>query len=213
MSDIEPMCIGERIELKTDEEETYYSKVQDILSDNHFVITVPAFQGRDWAAFIGNKGEIRYYRTDAQYRFVAEVKRRYKQRQLRLLEMQIVSPIERIQRRKFFRLQIIRPVKFRVLEAQEEFYEGFTIDVSAGGLSLRTTYPVPLDSIVECLLPGKDDEEINVKGRVIRVESESEPETPYEIAVDYEDMPERIRKQIIQFIYHEQRRLLKRDLR
>lgn len=128
--------------------------------------------------------------------------------------------IERIQRREYYRLQILMEIGYSILksnkssegiknisgELMENMKTAYTIDISGGGLKITTNEKIPRDKkiVVRLNIP----ETIYVVGISLRCE-ENEDNRTFRISVKFTDIDSRTRDKIIRFIFNKMREILK----
>ena len=131
-----------------------FSMIQDISDEGDLVISLPMLEGRPILLNPGERVEIRLFKEEASYLFNGNVKNRYRINDAIFFSIIKTSPIKRIQRREYYRLKVVLPVTFRVLdddiEKESQFIKGYSIDISGGGLKLSTDYYLELNTLVEC---------------------------------------------------------------
>jgi len=212
-----PLTVGERIELTNHEQKLWVSMVQDILPGLSFTITLPTRKGILIRLSPGEKVKIHFCREDAQYSFEAEVVRCYQEGQLHLVELLMVSSVERKQRREFFRLATSLPFSFRIMdpgkeEGPEELHKGLVLDISGGGAKVLSPIPLSPGQRIECRLNLEGEGRIDIRGEVLRQDRLEREELEYEIGLRFVDLDRDTRDRIVQFIFREQQVLLRKRL-
>ncbi len=170
-----------------------------------------------------NKGEILPLRKDlkliiyttgdtAVYKFKSTIIDRIKE-PIPLLVIKHPVKVKRIQRRDFFRLDIIRKVKYcRINQKGEEidtYKETTTSDISGGGVKIILNNTLNLDTLIKMYLDISEIEDIPIKGKVVQL---------YKLAngkaagVEFVDLDTRTRDYIIGWIFDRQRELRKKGL-
>lgn len=123
-------------------------------------------------------------------------------------------------KRQFYRLDTFSPVEISLVPPENrdklECKEGGEyelkpriINISGGGMSLRTTEKFNKDDIVEIILSLMSIT-ICVYGKVLKVDTTIAGN--YHIYIQYLDMPERVRERIISFVFHSEREILRNNL-
>lgn len=113
-----------------------------------------------------------------------------------------VSSIERVQRRRFPRVSAALPVALAAFEPQSRTFmalEGLTIDLSAGGLSLLTTTPLPENATAHLALslPG------GVLDALVRVVDVLEHDGRYQYRLALDQVPEAGLDLLARYVNHE----------
>ncbi|SKA86489.1 c-di-GMP-binding flagellar brake protein YcgR, contains PilZNR and PilZ domains [Caloramator quimbayensis] len=201
---------------------TYKSSIQDIKED-YVLIGMPISGSR--YLLMHPKSIIEYYMMNEKEVFKCRsvVLGRTNEKNLQLAMLSFPDVIERVQRREYFRLPIVMEAKFFPLP-EGRFYmdlkdvpSGYfkklentiTVDISGGGIKIISKQNVKKDNYV--LLSINIPEEINVLCKVIRCDFDNMNKN-YKLALKFERIDERIRDNIIRFIFsklREQSRLFK----
>ena len=162
--------IGDKLELKktfrtmdsNNKEVTYTSQILDITADNVLNIAMPIEKGRLIPLSVDDKYQMFVYSNRGLYQCNILITNRYKEGNVHILTVQILSELEKFQRRQFYRLDCILDVPYRVIseletkiiekalrdkftteekikwnhkleELQKEWYQGTVTDLSGGG--------------------------------------------------------------------------------
>lgn len=120
--------VGDRVEMKryslgenpADKPRLYNSQLIDITSDTKLNISVPLEGGRIVPLEVGGRYELRFITTTGMYICKAEITNRCKQGNIYYLVMLILSELHKDQRRKYFRLDKIRPLAYHLLTEEED---------------------------------------------------------------------------------------------
>lgn len=212
--------IGEKIEVRyyegaiDSEKRSCYSMIQDIISQDELVITIPMVKGNQIILPLGQEVEIVFFRDEGQYIFKAKIEKRFKKENVDLLKLNRISSIKRIQRRNYYRLNITLPISIKLLTDKDkqsqnfkEWLKTYTMDISGGGVRILLDRNIEKGSLLECKLKI-NDEDLLLKGEVVRSQLiQQYPITKYEIGISFVDITEYQRDQIIGFIFEEQRKL------
>jgi len=212
---------GEKIEIEIEEDSCtnqYLSKVEEVIDDNTFVIAKP--MGEDYYTYLSLGQVIRviYSRKDALYYFDAEVIERLKSQENISAKLTIISDKYKLQRRNYYRLEIMVPVTLVFeIKQQENTIKTIkkidTVDISGGGIKILSDNKMDMDTELDLLLSIPDIEYEPVKGRVIRsilVEGEN---PMYESAIEFIDIDPKVRQSIIRYIFSKQRELIKKGFK
>jgi len=121
--------------------------------------------------------------------------------------------IERIQRRRFVRLQINLPVRYCLLneqrghDAEPEVREAACEDISAGGLLLVCPQGLTKGAELDLEVELEPDVPLWLVGRVVRVVEHPGPERPGRYGVEFIGVTAADRDLITRFIFRKQREL------
>lgn len=105
------------------------------------------------------------------------------------------------QRRNFYRLKIVRNVKFD----KEDILKGITKDISAGGMLCVTHGKLEIDEEVFVTL-DVDSEELKLKGKVLESKKVEDSKYRHESRIEFLNVSEKDRLKIVSFIFGIQRK-------
>ncbi|AAM24641.1 c-di-GMP-binding flagellar brake protein YcgR [Caldanaerobacter subterraneus subsp. tengcongensis MB4] len=199
---------GQKIKIGLNEGKTMYSsQVQDVSKDGTLLVDTPVYSGHLVPIRVGSIVQVIYFTKQGLFIFYAKVLNRFSGK-LPLLEIMPISGVERLQRRKYFRLEKVIPFTYRIRGEEEKEYKGVIQDISGGGLRCRVDKKLEIGTIIDCSFTL--DEEIQVSGKVVRYEESMEE--GYEVGVCYVDIEERMREKIIRYIFEEQRKIRQKGI-
>lgn len=207
--------IGEKIEVVLERDLAKplkgYSMVQDITSEEELMATLPTFEGRPILVNPGDRVRVYYFREEGGFCYQGEITKRLKIENASIVGIRQTSRIKRIQRREFYRLEILLPVKYKVLGEKEgpeiPFHMGYCTNISGGGLRLNSDHRLEIDTMVECIITLCDGECIRVKGKVVRSELAQDLEYKYVSGISFQDIADRIQDLLVKYIFKKQREL------
>lgn len=189
------------------------SQVMECLGDDIFIIAMPMLEGR--LVPIQTKKEIRlaYYRDNGVYEFTAKVLGRSGGK-LPSLRIKALSEAVKSQRREYYRLNMVLPVDIVIVpkgEEEPQLVKCLTLDISAGGMRVASGRSIKKDSRLTCEmeLSGKA---FKIKARVIRSTAVYNEEYSYEIGIQFEELDEKVRKEIIGYIFEQQIKMIQKGL-
>lgn len=232
------IAVGDRIELQAVERSpeekkagvstTYISKVQAILSEDRLEITMPMEQLKLVLLPIDAEYNMVVYSGSGVYQCFAQIKDRYKSNNVYLLVVELTSNMRKFQRREYYRFSCAlemgaRPLEDEELSAVEEkrvgpVYDGkdlkksVIVDISGGGLRFLSAQKYEPGSLVLCsyhLLKSGEKKEYSIAGKVLTVKPSENRPGIYEHRVQYHNMDEEVREDIIRFIFEEERKIQK----
>jgi c-di-GMP-binding flagellar brake protein YcgR len=219
MKDSDNIKAGEKILLEVDDNgsaEDYLSKVEEIIDENTFVVTRPIDSGHYTYLTVGQIIRIVYYREDAMIYFDAQVTERIKNQESISAVVSAVSERYKLQRRNYFRLNIMVQVDASAIESngnRRKLGRFDTVDISGGGLKIASSRIIEPDTMLEMIISIPALEDKSIKGKVIRSCLSERYSGVYEVGVEFVDMHQSIRQAIIKFIFTRQRELLKRGVK
>lgn len=135
-----------------------------------------------------------------------------------LIRLKIVSELNKIQRRGYYRLKITKTIKLRKIDKNKNeedinsYYEGILADISGGGMLLFSKYDLDKNDLVEIEIKINENKMIILYGVVRRKQFDIGKSFLYEYGIEFQNMKNADREALIKFIFDEQRKLLKRGM-
>ncbi len=213
-----PLKVGEKLEIirysLSGEEEHLASQLLEISGRDLLDVAMPIKEGRLIPLHAGSMIKVLFFRENGQFHFKARVKERIKKR-IPVLRVEKVSEIHKIQRRGYYRLSTIIPVKITVkapdgIEKNEGF-ETFTLDISGGGLKFVSSDRIENDTEVICVL-NLGDKNYSLNGRVVRASYVYHSDYAYEVSVEFIDIDEHTRGELIKFVLDRQMKMKRKGM-
>ena len=220
----------------SDKKDMYRSQVLDIKENGNFEIAMPTEKGKLILLPLGIRFEFVFYSYNGgMYKSVGQVVERYKKDGFFMLEIQLKRPLEKFQRREYYRYNCTLDFKFYVLDEEQkktasvdevynelmegEFDEficnGITVDLSGGGMKFRSSQELtPGDKIIAIirLTNDKMDKQIQVLSDVIScIEVRMPAKVLYESRLEFDLDDNRIREDIIRYIFEEERKVRQKE--
>lgn len=187
------------------------SKVEDIEFGN-LVLNMP-MQGNQ-LFYIGLNESIRIHfsKGDSFYYFIGKVVGK-KYIPIPVLHVNAVSPPIKNQRREFFRIKVTMKVKISLIETGE-LMDGHIKDLSGSGALITLDRELKKGELINVRIT-LISKVVEVKSMVVRAWKEEHPQRSgmYYAAVQFVDIEEEKRDEIIKFILAEQRKLINKGYR
>ncbi|MCR4651366.1 MAG: flagellar brake protein [Lachnospiraceae bacterium] len=228
---IEP---GQRLELKAlkrvklnndaTPEKTYNSKIYDILSEDRVEILMPIEQTKLILLPVDAEYELYFYTDQGLYECVCRIVDRYKSNNVYILLVELETNLRKYQRREYYRYSCALDMNTRALLEEEvaavennqnyivpglPLQNSVIVDLSGGGLRFVSTYKYDKGSTIICKykLMVKGKEKIyQIPARILDVREVDAKRGTYEHRVQYLNLDNDIREEIIQFIFDEERK-------
>ena len=214
---------------KTDnvERKSYQSQVIDVLSDDRVEISMPMEKSKLILLPVDGEYDLYFYSDSGLYQCYARVVDRYKNNNLYVLVLDMISNLRKHQRREYYRFSCALEMNSRQLQEEEltvtESKENFLIpqlplkssvivDISGGGLRFVANYAYEPQSLILCkynLLIGGENKEYSLVGKVLSVRELDNRKGAFEHRVQYINMDATEREEIIKYIFDEERKTLK----
>lgn len=209
------MKIGTRIHLVVEDETTgkklrYRSKLIDKY-DSYYVIDLPIQENSYKTTFIANGTNVQVQflaANDDLYQFPSKVIRRVS---VNVPALAITKPLEdtiqKIQRRKFFRVEANIPVNIFCHEDTFPSFQAITKDISGGGIAITLPELDILKEIehvmIQFTLPFEMGEKYSIKteGKMVRVDQEKKI-----VAFAFINLAHADEEKIVQYCFEKQRK-------
>lgn len=217
-------------------QKVYYSEVYDVYDDHSVEIYVPYVDGKLTELLTKARYGVIFTTKDGLYRGIGVLSDRYKKENFYIYHFEIVSKLERYQRREFYRLNVLLPLFFISLDDRAEkldsmqnirtiltpdmehfpdfkrvMGQGSTDDISGGGIKFHTEKN--LAGVKYLLIKFKLDsehlnEEIEIIGEIVgSYKNENSVFYTYRIKFHFKDS--RFQEKIVQYIFDKERLLRK----
>jgi len=174
--------VNERIDVIF-KDKVYKSLIIDVSEDYDSIkINLPICEGESLLKDTGDELDINIYSKNGRcYNFNSEIISKGKDGSISYYELSSPYNIRRIQRRNFFRVDIINDTKYKNIthiDDEEEiesmpFNNALMIDLSAGGMRLKSKEPINKGDILLIKIEVKSLQML-LKGEVVRVEADEE---------------------------------------
>lgn len=183
---------------------------------NTMEIYAPIFQGNIYPVTPKMRMDVFFSKGKDTFSFKAEALERLYEGNIALLHIIPVSPIEKVERRSFFRMECQLGVQYRIFklllpddEMQGEFIHTTARNISGGGICLVTKDLLEKGVYVEAYIKLK--QRIRFVGVVIRsLEVRNRGRTEYETGIEFVRIENSDREKIISYIFKTQREQLKK---
>lgn len=205
------------------------SKVVDVINDDRLEILMPMEQTKLVLLPINGEYDIHFFTTKGLYQCLARVVNRYKNGNLYLLEIELISNLQKYQRREYYRYSCMMPLRYRLLTKAEEtsletkkstafdeelpFIESTIVDISGGGLRYVSEEQTEPDQYVYTIYSLENGRSFKHVAKILAVKKlESDPKNPkYEYRCQFVNILNGERESIIRYIFEEERKKRKRD--
>lgn len=211
--------LGDKIEVirKTGfivKQNSLYSKVQDIVSDNEIVITAPIDNGKIIPLEIDREYYLCVYTSRGLYRCEGEVISRHKEDNMHYATLKIKTKMQKYQRRQYYRLDCVLSFQYKNGDEKEAWNSGIILDISGGGLRFTSNNQlINGESLVCHIQLNFDDEQkhLYMNGTIIECNILDFNSNTYETRVSFNDIDNESREAVIRFIFEEERKRRKKQ--
>lgn len=219
-----------RQENGTQSKRVYNSQINDILSEDRLEISMPLEKSKLILLPVDTEYDMTIYTKQGLYQCFVRVVDRYKSDNMYLLVVELTSNLRRNQRREYYRFSCALEMCSRNLEEEEiqaiESKVPYTLvpglplkrsviaDISGGGLRFLSNQKYEPESLLYCsyhLVLNNVRKLYEVVGKVLSAKEVENRPGVYEHRVQYINMEEEKREEIIKFIFQEERKNMKKD--
>ena len=210
-----------RASLKDEEEQeqrVYYSKVSQILDEDKLEILMPIEHSRIVLLPRNIVLNLIIYTANGLYQCEVKAADRYKNGNVYLQSLDVMSGLKRYQRREFYRYSCTIPVFCRSLTEEEiankvwdsnvPYLQGTSYDIGGGGVRFKVEQPFEAKETILCVLHLEIKgtvRDIQTLGKVLSSTKIKNAEG-YEVRVQFDHISNRDRELIIQYIFEDERR-------
>jgi|LSQX01.1.fsa_nt_gb c-di-GMP-binding flagellar brake protein YcgR len=161
---------------------------------------------------------IKAYKTNGIYEFAVIITSASQEKSVCFLELELSSEIKKYQRREFFRLDVDIPLHLKVIHDNEtkkiSEYEAVTVDISGGGMKVKTMDSLPSQVAVESTIYFRKYYEkfkdINIMGRILRCQKGMNDDNEHIVYIQFDKKERKESEKIIRYIFEIQREELRR---
>jgi c-di-GMP-binding flagellar brake protein YcgR len=199
------ITLGDKLEVLIGEKRCA-SMVQGLRRSGSLLLSPPTYRTVKIPLHPGEKIQVILYRELGMYSFIAQVNKRLIEGELEMLDVSVVSPVSKYQRRDFVRFETALTLHITRLSGAGEPLVGKTIDISGGGLRFRSDIYFQKDSSFRVTLFLGQGVEFSAPAAAIRCDEDRAGELRFITCAEFEDLTEAKRKQIIKYIFDSQLR-------
>lgn len=211
-------------------QKVYYSTVYEIQSEDTVEITMPIEQTKLVLLPVGGEYNLVFYGITGLYQCFVRVVDRYKNNNVYILVVELISNLRKYQRREYYRFSCALDMCARNLVEEEikaieksvpyelqsdlPLKRSVIVDISGGGLRFVSSQQYEPGSYIYCsyhLLKDNVLKKYEVVGKVLASRRLDNRPDMYEHRVQYHDLDVATREEIIRFIFEEERKNLKKE--
>jgi len=217
-------------ESKDGEKRIYLSKINDILSEDRLEILMPMEKTKLILLPVDAEYDMAIYSKNGLYQCFVRVIDRYKSDNMYLLVVELTSNLRRNQRREYYRFSCALEMCSRSLETEElesiennmaynlvpglPLKRSVIVDISGGGLRFISEQKYEEGNLIYCsyhLLINGTRKLYEIVSKVLEVKPVENRKGVFEHRVQYVNISEGMREQIIRYIFQEERKNMKKD--
>lgn len=222
-------AIGDRIELihiksaigRKVSDKKYGSQVLDFDGDRTAKIAMPISEGKVIPLEIDDDYNLCFFTNSGLYQCTAQIKKRYTENRMYVMDVIFLTPLKKFQRRKFYRLDCLFPIRYRIVpkeqfekknEAEQDnekdeilWKEGTISDLSGGGIRFHGNVECKKEDLVEIVLP------LSLYMKVVSCVHFEGSRVAYETRGEFLNINEKERETVIKYVFEEQRRRMRKE--
>lgn len=231
-------AIGDRIELihiksaigRKVSDKKYGSQVLDFDGDRTAQIAMPISEGKVIPLEIDDDYNLCFFTNSGLYQCTAQIKKRYTENRMYVMDVIFLTPLKKFQRRKFYRLDCLFPIRYRIVpkeqfekknEAEQDnekdeilWEEGTISDLSGGGIRFHGNVECKKGDFVEIVLPLSLQSGIiplSLYMKVVSCVHFEGSRVAYETRGEFLNINEKERETVIKYVFEEQRRRMRKE--
>lgn len=198
---------------ETNKRQIYFSRIEDI-GEGFVAIAAPYRRGFYLPPWSGRQVSARVTADSCAYLFKAKLLR-YVAEPIPLWIIEPPAELKKVQMRSYVRLGIVLDVKLEVLadDGDNQVLATLTRDISAGGLRVATAKPLGAGTKLKVTLPLPGmGTTVEATGEVIRDIPPEKAGDRHAAAIEFTDIKEKARGEIIKYIFKKQAERRKKEL-
>ena len=230
-------AIGDRIELmhiksaigRKVSDKKYGSQLLDFDGDRTAKIAMPISEGKVIPLEIDDDYNLCFFTNSGLYQCTAQIKKRYTENRMYVMDVIFLTPLKKFQRRKFYRLDCLFPIRYRIVpkeqfekknEAEQDnekdeilWEEGTISDLSGGGIRFHGNVECKKGDFVEIVLPLSLQSGIiplSLYMKVVSCVHFEGSRVAYETRGEFLNINEKERETVIKYVFEEQRRRMRK---
>ena len=231
-------AIGDRIELihiksaigRKVSDKKYGSQVLDFDGERTAKIAMPISEGKVIPLEIDDDYNLCFFTNSGLYQCTAQIKKRYTENRMYVMDVIFLTPLKKFQRRKFYRLDCLFPIRYRIVpkeqfekknEAEQDnekdeilWKEGTISDLSGGGIRFHGNVECKKEDLVEIVLPLSLQSGIvplSLYMKVVSCVHFEGSRVAYETRGEFLNINEKERETVIKYVFEEQRRRMRKE--
>ena len=231
-------AIGDRIELmhiksaigRKVSDKKYGSQLLDFDGDRTAKIAMPISEGKVIPLEIDDDYNLCFFTNSGLHQCTAQIKKRYTENRMYVMDVIFLTPLKKFQRRKFYRLDCLFPIRYRIVpkeqfekknEAEQDnekdeilWEEGTISDLSGGGIRFHGNVECKKGDFVEIVLPLSLQSGIiplSLYMKVVSCVHFEGSRVAYETRGEFLNINEKERETVIKYVFEEQRRRMRKE--
>lgn len=205
------------------------SKVVEVIDEEHLEILMPMEQTKLVLLPVNGEYEVHFFTDKGLFQCLVRVVDRYKNGNIFLLSIEMISNLQRYQRREYYRYSCLMDMRIRECSPNENFaikreadfapeflptVQATIVDISGGGIRFTMNSPLERDSYVVVyftLSMGGRTKEYEVVSKILACKEMENKRGYYEHRIQFMKITNSEREEIIRYIFEEERKKRKRE--
>jgi len=213
---------GDKVEImqleSTGADKVHISQVENILDKDNVIIHAPIAYGQDVRLPLNRQYAFIFFTNKGMIRYIARITGYLKEDSFLLMRAALLSDGVPMQRRDFFRFPCLLAFKFTRLDTnrkddnpdEDVVIDGTIKDISGGGIRFVCDKPIDKGEKILCMIT-LNNMSFALTADVRNRQHFAKQLYPYQYSATFDNITEKEQESIIQFIFNEQRNVLRRQ--
>lgn len=210
--------IGEKVAILLDKQE-YTSKILRIGPEGELIMYIPSSNGINLRLVDDKEYVIIFYLKEGLYKAKVVLSDVYTEEGIDVVELELVSELEKYQRREYYRIDYYCDIEYRILEImdangemvrhQGEWTKAKLSNISGGGMKFTSKEGITTAKRVFlkfALGEGLNRNLYNCLANVVLINKRDTGSPLFEYRVSFSDIEESARENIVKFVFEEERK-------
>lgn len=201
------IMVNARVEIRSESRRhpgQYLSRVEDV-DKTRIALMVPVSKGKLVSFESGEKVRLGYMNANGFFGFKTDVIGSRTTGKIPLLYVQPPAMLHQIERREFFRTEVLLPCHFNPAGRLDDAYPGTITNLSGGGCRFASDHEIPRQGSLELHLKIPTGS-LRLRGRVVSVkEIDARGERRFRAEIRFDDVDEKARDRVIEYVFDRHR--------
>ncbi len=216
------ILVNESLSEDLKKQKMYSSKVLDFKDDKTLQISMPIYEGKIVPLTVGGKYEATFYSKKGLLQCRVLIIERYKEGAIFLSDIVQLSPLKKVQRREYYRMDCRMEAEYRAIPENEnkmdeeeleliEWTKGIVIDLSGGGLRMLTKERGNKGDLLQIRFRFQGNTEyikFILYANSVRISAYENNDKIYDNRLEFYNIEDAEREKLIKCIFEEERRKL-----
>ena len=199
------------------QKQVFRTLIDQSVSDRLFVVYTPLAQGKVLLTSEGQTFEVVFSRMDTVtgnydiFSFSAKLNKRIQKENISMWQIERISDFDKLQRRDYFRLNIVRLMSVDLDQRDHIKVEVLTKDVSAGGMRCVASKKLVPGEPVTCNLVLDPKKPMALQGEVVTVEPMADSHIKFDTRIRFSGLSKKQQAELMKQINFVQAEFLRRS--